>query len=83
MPPAAPPSPAQGDPAPGPLLPPPDPPAAPDGAATAFVTAEVRFVARVRIYAGTLGVFEPGDEIPEAVAADGLRAGVHFDYVVV
>lgn len=38
----------------------------------------MRFLARVRIHAGHLGEFTPGDEIPEAVAADGLTEGEHF-----
>lgn len=37
-----------------------------------------RFVAKVRIFAGHLGEFAPGDEIPEAVALDGLTVGEHF-----
>lgn len=74
MPLAAPPAPAQGAPAPGPSLPPSDPPAAP-------ARPPVRFLARVRILAGVLGSFAPGDEIPETVAVDGLREGEHFDRV--
>lgn len=35
-----------------------------------------RFIARVRIHAGA--TYEPGDEIPESVAADGLTDGVEY-----
>lgn len=72
MPSAAPPAPAQGAPVPGLPLPLSEPSAAP-------VEPVVRFRARVRILAGVLGEFAPGDEIPAAVAADGLREGEHFD----
>lgn len=46
---------------------PPAPPAAPP-----------RYRARVTIFAGRRGPFAPGDEIPEAVAIDGLAEGEHF-----
>jgi hypothetical protein len=36
-----------------------------------------RFRARVRIHAGT--TYEPGAEIPETVAMDGLTEGVEYD----
>ena len=35
-----------------------------------------RFIARVRIHAGR--TYEPGDEIPESVAADGFTDGVEY-----
>lgn len=47
-----------------PLPPPAAPPAAP------------RFIARVRIHAGA--TYEPGDEIPAHVAADGFTDGVEY-----
>jgi hypothetical protein len=37
----------------------------------------VRFRARVRIHAGT--TYEPGEEIPETVAMDGLTEGMEYD----
>ncbi len=49
---------------PAPLPPPAAPAAAP------------RFIARVRIHAGA--TYEPGDEIPAHVAADGFVEGVEY-----
>lgn len=36
-----------------------------------------RYLARVRIHAGV--TYEPGEEIPETVAMDGLTEGVEYD----
>lgn len=57
----------------------PEPPAAPTEPADAVPLApeRVRFRARVRIHAGV--TYEPGEEIPETVAMDGLTEGVEYD----
>lgn len=57
----------------------PESPAAPTEPADAVppALARVRFRARVRIHAGT--TYEPGEEIPETVAMDGLTEGVEYD----
>ena len=57
----------------------PEPPAAPTEPADAVPPApvRVRFRARVRIHAGV--TYEPGAEIPETVAMDGLTEGVEYD----
>ncbi len=39
--------------------------------------AQVRYFARVRIHAGV--TYEPGQEIPERVALDGLTEGKEYD----
>jgi len=57
----------------------PESPAAPTEPADAVPPApeRVRFRARVRIHAGV--TYEPGAEIPETVAMDGLTEGVEYD----